>query len=211
MQLVHLADITAQPWRNGGGLTRELLRWPPASAAGAPDMADAPGLPGTAAAVHDAWLVRVSVAEITRDGPFSAFPGVERWFAVLQGAGVRLALPEGERLLRPGDAPLHFGGETAPGCTLVDGPTQDLNLMVRGGGPTPLHAPRALLRAARPGSRQRGRLPWRALYAHAAARLQADDELHELPAGTLAWADTQRAEAWKLLEGERAYWMSLDA
>ena len=36
------------------------------------------------------WQVRVSVAEIGQDGPFSAFPGVTRWFTVLKGAGVEL-------------------------------------------------------------------------------------------------------------------------
>lgn len=208
MQFVHLAACTPQPWRNGGGLTRELLRWPAAPDAGLPGPAAAAGAPSAAAGGHDAWLVRVSVAEITLDGPFSSFPDVERWFAVLHGAGVRLTLPDAVHLLRPGTEPMRFDGGAAPGCALVDGPTQDLNLMVRGARRA---APRALLRAAPAGSRQRGRLPWRALYAHAAARLQADDELHELPAGTLAWADTQRAETWELLEGGAAYWMSLQA
>jgi environmental stress-induced protein Ves len=62
----------AQTWRNGGGSTRELLAWPEAGA----------------------WQLRISVAEITRDGPFSAFAGVQRWFAVLRGDGVRLRLGE---------------------------------------------------------------------------------------------------------------------
>jgi hypothetical protein len=30
--------------------------------------------------------------------------------------------------------PLHFDGAAAPGCRLVAGPTQDLNLMLRGAG-----------------------------------------------------------------------------
>jgi environmental stress-induced protein Ves len=34
--------------------------------------------------------LRISVAAITRDGPFSAFAGVQRWFAVLRGDGVML-------------------------------------------------------------------------------------------------------------------------
>ena len=28
LHLVRLQDCPAQPWRNGGGLTRELLAWP---------------------------------------------------------------------------------------------------------------------------------------------------------------------------------------
>src|SRR5258706_8972671 len=61
--LLRVNDIAPAPWRNGGGLTRELLAWP--------DRSD--------------WIVRISVAEILASGPFSEFPGVDRWFAVLHG------------------------------------------------------------------------------------------------------------------------------
>jgi environmental stress-induced protein Ves len=109
MNLVRLSDCNFMPWRNGGGRTRELLAWP--------STAD--------------WRVRVSVAEIESDGPFSSFPGVDRCFAVLQGAGVVLSLPRGEVRLHRGDPALAFPGEAAPLCRLIDGPTRDLNLMVR--------------------------------------------------------------------------------
>lgn len=99
----------AQPWRNGGGVTRELFAWPPG----------------------EAWQVRVSIADIERSGPFSAFPGVTRWFAVLDGEGVALDLPGGTVNLHPGDAARCFDGAAAPGCRLLDGPTRDLNLMLR--------------------------------------------------------------------------------
>jgi environmental stress-induced protein Ves len=106
-------SVPPQHWKNGGGLTRELLRWP-------------------AAAPDSDWRLRLSVAEIARDGPFSPFPGVRRWFVVLAGAGVVLSLPGGERVLRPGDSPLCFDGAAAPGCRLLAGPTSDLNLMLKG-------------------------------------------------------------------------------
>ena len=114
MNVVQLADCPFVPWRNGGGRTRELLMWPGANG----------------------WLLRVSVAEIEADGPFSRFPGIDRWFAVLGGAGVVLTLPQGEVTLRPGSAAVAFAGETAPACRLIDGPTRDLNLMWRRGGRT---------------------------------------------------------------------------
>lgn len=66
--MVGLDAVASTPWRNGGGATRELLAWP--------DPRD--------------WAIRLSVAEVERDGPFSQFPGVRRWFAVLSGGGVRL-------------------------------------------------------------------------------------------------------------------------
>lgn len=110
-----LADeVPPTPWKNGGGQTRELLRWP----AQGPTSTD--------------WRLRLSLADIAADGPFSAFPGVTRWFVVLQGEGVALALPGGEHLQRLGDAPLCFDGGAAPGCRLLGGPTRDLNLMLQG-------------------------------------------------------------------------------
>ena len=107
--LVHWAEQAEQPWRNGGGITRELLTWP-----GAAD-----------------WQLRLSVAEVLQDGPFSAFPGVTRWFAVLEGQGVELRWPQRVQALRDGDAACAFDGAAAPDCRLIDGPTRDLNLMLR--------------------------------------------------------------------------------
>lgn len=109
--IVHANDTPPQPWRNGGGQTRELLAWPP----------------GTG------WQVRISRADIEADGPFSAFPDVQRWFVVLEGAGVALHFADGQKILHRGDAAFEFDGAAAPLCTLLDGPTQDLNLMVRNG------------------------------------------------------------------------------
>ena len=111
MLLIRADQLLSQPWRNGGGRTRELLVHPT----------------GTD------WRLRVSLADIEADGPFSSFPGVERWFAVVEGAGVLLQFSSGERRVCRGDSPLCFDGATAPGCSLIDGPTRDLNLMVRDG------------------------------------------------------------------------------
>ena len=66
--VVRLADVAATPWRNGGGVTRELVAWPP----------------------QGEWQWRMSVAEVESSGPFSRFEGVQRWFAVLSGEGVAL-------------------------------------------------------------------------------------------------------------------------
>ncbi len=117
LRLVHLHDVPAQAWKNGGGVTRELLR------------VVAPGAEGATA--DAAWALRISVADIATDGPFSAFPGIDRHFAVLSGAGVRLHLPGQAPLdCRAGDPPLAFDGADAPGCALLDGATRDLNVMV---------------------------------------------------------------------------------
>ena len=108
--IVDADSVLPMPWKNGAGVTRELLRWP----------------------AQGDWRLRLSVADIAQDGPFSAFPGVIRWFAVLDGAGVVLSLDGQEHLLRAGDAALRFDGAAAADCRLLDGPTRDLNLMLRG-------------------------------------------------------------------------------
>jgi environmental stress-induced protein Ves len=118
---IHLADVQAAPWRNGGGVTRELAAWPQ----------------------QGEWVWRMSVAEVAASGPFSRFEGITRWFAVLQGAGVVLnvntpsdggAAGAGEHRLTVTDPPLCFDGGLATDCQLINGPTQDFNLMVQGSG-----------------------------------------------------------------------------
>lgn len=66
--MIGVDRVEPQPWRNGGGTTRELLAWPRGAAE---------------------WQLRISVADITRDGAFSRFDGIDRGFAVVDGAGVR--------------------------------------------------------------------------------------------------------------------------
>ena len=192
LRQVHLAAVAPEPWRNGGGTTRVLLTWPVA--------------PGTAAP----WQLRISVAEIAADGPFSPFPGVERWFAVVAGAGVRLGLPGGVTTLRAGDDPLRFEGEAAPGCTLLAGPTQDLNLMLR------RDAGRAGMAAARPGSTLPAGLLWRGLYAADAATIDPGGGAagtQHLPAGTLWWSDAadDQAGTWTVRDARRAWWLWVQA
>lgn len=182
LHLVHLHDVAPEPWRNGGGHTREVLAWPR----------------------RDAWRLRVSVAAIEADGPFSSFAGVQRWFAVLTGAGVRLTLPRGTVVLGPHDEPIAFDGEDAPACHLLEGPTLDLNLMVRRGDGS------AALRVAAAGSRLEGDRPLRACYAAEAARLDIEGRTMALAAGTLAWSDARDAAPWVLREGRHTFWLALE-
>lgn len=154
---VCVADTAPQAWRNGGGSTRELLAWP----------------------VGADWRVRISVAEIAADGPFSAFDGVERWFAVLSGAGVVLSLSGIEHRLTPASAPLRFEGAAAPGCRLIDGATSDLNLMLRAGT-------RSVLKRALSDAPWADSWRWRAAFVADSARLDGVDGTQiRLEAGTL--------------------------
>jgi len=154
---VRAADVAPQAWRNGGGSTRELLAWP-----AGPD-----------------WRLRLSLADIAADGPFSGFPGVQRWFAVIEGAGVVLTLADGERRLTPHSEPLCFDGSEAPECRLVEGATRDLNLMLRRGA-------HGCLRRAPSGVPWGEAWSWRACFTTGAARWHgAGGRVVDLDANTL--------------------------
>ena len=165
-QLIHAEHIRPQPWHNGGGRTRELLAWPSAQD----------------------WALRISLADIEADGPFSAFEGVERWFTVIEGAGVALAFDNGEHRVVSGDAPLCFDGAAAPGCRLLDGATRDLNLMLRHG--------RGVMRPVQPGTAWTEAFIMRGLFAFASGRWSASGESLALPANTLLWANTATGANW---------------
>lgn len=161
-------NTPATPWRNGGGVTRELLAWP-----GPTD-----------------WRLRISVADIATDGPFSAFPGVRRWFTLLSGEGVVLDFPDHPLTLRPGDAPLAFDGAAAPGCQLIGGPVRDLNLMVRDGtGGMAAVSPGAAWQA--PAGARAG------LFARVPGRWRNGEEQRTLPALSLLWFDAPPPGDWR--------------
>lgn len=112
MKRLCVADAPVQAWKNGGGRTRELLAWP----------------------TPQDWWLRISVAEIERDGPFSAFDGVDRWFGVLAGDGVALQWADRDARVDMASALLHFDGGVPPDARLLGGATIDLNVMRRRGG-----------------------------------------------------------------------------
>jgi environmental stress-induced protein Ves len=111
--ILHLTDCPPRRWKNGLGQTREIAVQPSAD-----------GSTG--------FLWRVSIAEVTSAAPFSAFPGVDRVIALLEGAGFRMTLDAGHvHALTTPFAPFAFPGEATVEVQLADGPTRDFNLMVR--------------------------------------------------------------------------------
>ena len=175
MILTHASTAAPAPWKNGGGVTRELLRLPVGG---------------------DDWTLRISVADIGADGPFSPFPGVTRWFAVLDGVGVRLAFADRTLNVGPGDAPLRFEGADAPACTLLDGPTRDLNVMVRHDRAESLVTPATFLDEAEPGTSPGfGFFALQPLALHGAGALPVT-----MPALSLAWCESpfDASRAWSV-------------
>ncbi len=118
--LVAWADLIAQPWRNGGGVTRQILsRRLDARGNGIP--ADA-----------DDWDWRLSIADVDGAGPFSSFTGMTRILTIIEGASITLTVDGTvEELER--HRPFIFDGAAETSATLPHGPIRDLNLIARTG------------------------------------------------------------------------------
>lgn len=173
--IISADQVAPQRWKNNGGWTRELLAWP-----------------------HPAqWTLRISVADIEANGPFSAFEGVQRWFAVLSGQGVRLYDYE----LHPGSEILSFDGALAPDCELVDGPTRDFNLMHRRGqGRMRVQA------AGDPLAPPLGQ--WLGLFSAAGGTLVHGGRRMPLAPLSLAWCEQPAAQPLSFEGQGGAWWMS---
>jgi len=185
VHVVSLNAVAPTPWKNGGGTARDLLMWPTGSD----------------------WSLRVSVAEILRDGPFSDYTGFDRWFAVLHGAGVALQLGGDRWEQRLGAPPLRFDGALAPMCWLLDGATSDLNLVVR------RDAGRASMAIAHADQDWVSPIAWRALFTTHALDLHVDGQTAARAEGpALIWASQAAQQHWRLASplpaDVRAYWIA---
>lgn len=110
--VLRAAERAAAPWKNGGGVTREVAAHPEGS-----------GLDG----FH--W--RVSLADVARGGPFSAFSGVDRVITVVRGAGMVLTVDGIEHRIDQRYRPFAFPGDADTDCRLLQGPLLDFNVMTR--------------------------------------------------------------------------------
>jgi environmental stress-induced protein Ves len=113
MRLVHYQQLLATPWKNGGGVTREIVSDP-------------------SGATVDNFLWRISIADISCSGPFSVFPGIDRVIVLLDGDGMHLEFADGRNHhLTSSLAPYRFRGEEPVHAHLAGTPSRDLNLMLR--------------------------------------------------------------------------------
>ncbi|MBU2865777.1 HutD/Ves family protein [Pacificibacter marinus] len=106
MQVLAAKALIDVPWKNGGGITRNIAK----------------GLLGTQAV----WTV--SRADVAQNGPFSDFAGMRRILTVVSGGGMKLTGPNlslDASLWRP----VIFDGGIAIESHLTAGPLTDLNLM----------------------------------------------------------------------------------
>ena len=114
MQILRAANYKVMPWKNGLGSTTEIAIFP-------------------ADAKLDDFDWRVSMAQVTSDGAFSSFPGIDRTLLVIDGAGIDLSVA-GYEPVRIDRGTIHcFPGDQQTSATLIDGPITDLNVMSRRG------------------------------------------------------------------------------
>lgn len=109
--ILRFAELPVVPWRNGGGVTREVVT----SRGSGPHGFD--------------W--RISIADVSQPGPFSVFPGVDRVIILVEGERMDLVVDGVVHVLGLHE-PFRFDGASPSSCALPAGPTRDLNVMTRG-------------------------------------------------------------------------------
>lgn len=115
VRLLTAAERVAVPWKNGGGVTREIAA-------------------GPEGAGMDDFRWRVSLADVGADGPFSSFAGVDRTLTMAEGAGMDLTIGGEHHRVDRLFVPRSFPGDLPTGCRLLGGPVVNLNVMWRRDG-----------------------------------------------------------------------------
>lgn len=106
MRILTRNELIDTPWKNGGGITRNIAK----------------GMIGDSVA----WTI--SRADVTQDGPFSDFAGMMSVLTVVSGGAMELRAPTqviDAHLWKP----VQFDGALQIESRLTNGPLTDLNLM----------------------------------------------------------------------------------
>ena len=108
MKICRYNDLVEVPWKNGGGVTREIVR----------------------RHMDDGQLVwRLSIADVASEGPFSAFPGLQRILTVIEGEGMVLERLTQDALAADLFKPVAFSGDEPINGLLPNGPCRDFNVI----------------------------------------------------------------------------------
>lgn len=119
MEIIRYAELKAQSWRNGGGVTRELAGLPAAAAPGDP-------------IAQSGWDWRVGIAEVSRAGSFPGFPGMDRVLTVIDGELLLLSIDGAEHPLEK-YRPFRFSGDAESTGALPTGDIRSLDVFTRRG------------------------------------------------------------------------------
>ena len=108
MKIIRRSEFKSVPWKNRGGITHEIARQDG----------------------RQNLLWRISIAEVSQDGPFSQFVGLSRSLTVIAGTGMNLIDAAGNlaHTALPLQ-PITFSGDEPLQGALLDGPCQDFNLI----------------------------------------------------------------------------------
>ncbi|MEU8504208.1 HutD family protein [Streptomyces brevispora] len=126
-RILRAAGRVPAHWKNGGGVTREIVASPGTAPGEATGGAEGVATGGAA----DAFDWRVSLADVTEDGPFSVFPGVDRTLTVVEGAGMDLMVGGEHHIVDEPYWPHDFPGDLETDGRLLAGPVVNLNVMYR--------------------------------------------------------------------------------
>jgi environmental stress-induced protein Ves len=123
--LFKFSQCQATPWKNGLGSTFQRYIWP-------------------LDADLDNFDVRISMARVQTNGPFSIFKGIDRHLSLLEGNGLRLNFTDNSATNKPSASrpaidlsqtsrPYAFKGEWSINSELIGSKVLDFNVMVRRG------------------------------------------------------------------------------
>jgi len=111
-RVIRNEDLVRVPWKNDGGTTAELAAFPEGAG-------------------FETFGWRVSMADVASDGPFSAFPGIDRTLVLVEGEGIELDVEGVTYRLDRTSPKLSFSGDDMTTGRLLSGPIRDLNVMTR--------------------------------------------------------------------------------
>jgi environmental stress-induced protein Ves len=110
MRIIPPTEFKTMPWKNGGGITHEILK-----------------------EERDGKLLwRFSIAEVKSDGPFSLFPGLARILTVIEGDGLVLQAPNHALHALP-FSPVAFSGDLPISSKRISGDARDFNVIFDAG------------------------------------------------------------------------------
>ena len=109
LRIVKRSGWTRQPWRNGKGMTNEVLR----------------------DGDSESFVWRISVAEVSESAHFSQFNGVDRILTQLEGGPLLLTIADTTVKTAALGDPYPFAGEVPVYCHVTGGTARDLNVMTR--------------------------------------------------------------------------------
>jgi hypothetical protein len=111
-RLLHPSNYRRMRWKNGGGWTMELAKFPEGD--------------------RDAFDWRISIADIESSGPFSAFAGYDRFIGLLEGIGMELRFDGAESVRLDRRLQFaHFAGEQQTEGVLISGAVRDFNVIAK--------------------------------------------------------------------------------